>query len=134
MFKELPLCRESISEIGKTKRVILTGNLDGEDRFLGFEHDLPLLMKWMALKVCSLPAIGSLDTVADFIWIPYAYNDEGFFSPSPFPCARPDSQMLNTGEDSKILNFLLITSPSLIPCLNSLGFSLLRYNLHRVSC
>lgn len=43
----------------------LTGNPDGEDRFLGFEHGLPSLMKWMALKVWSLPAIGSLDTAAD---------------------------------------------------------------------
>lgn len=113
--------------------MILTGNPNGEDRFLGFEHDLPLLMKWMALKVCSLPAIGSLDTIANFIWILYAYNDDSFFSPSPFPCARPDSQMFNIGEDSKVLNFLLVTSPSLIPCLNCLRFSLVRYNPHRVS-
>lgn len=125
---------KSISEICKTKRVTLTGNPDGEDRFLGFEHGLPSLMKWMALKVWSLPAIGSLDTAADLIWMPYAYNDNGFFSPSPFPCARPDSQMFNLGEDSKVLNFLLITSPSLIPCLNSLGFSHVRYNPHRMSC
>ena len=40
--------------------MILIGNPDGEDRFLGFKHGLPLLMKWMALKVWGLPMIGSL--------------------------------------------------------------------------
>ena len=101
--------------------------------FFRFEHDLPLLMKWMALKVWGLSVIGSLDAASDFIWRPYAYHVDGSFSPSPFPCARPDSQMFNLGEGSKVLNFLLITSPSLIPCLNSSEFSLVKYNPHRVS-
>nr|POF22770.1 hypothetical protein CFP56_09747 [Quercus suber] len=37
------------------------------------------------------------------------------------------------GDDNKVLNFLLITSPSSLPCLNSSGFSLVKYNPHRVS-
>ena len=90
-------------------------------------------MKWMALKVWGLPAIGSLDTASDFIWRPYDYHADGFFSPSPFPCARPDSQMFNLGDGSKVLNFLLITSPSSFLCLNNLGFSLVKYNPHKVS-
>ena len=45
----------------------------------------------------------------------------------------PDSQMFNLGDGSKVLNFLLITSPLSIPCLNSLGFSLVKYNPYRVS-
>nr|POE53773.1 hypothetical protein CFP56_76938 [Quercus suber] len=124
---------KSIGEICRTKRVILIDNPDGEDWFFGFKHGLPLLMKWMTLKVRSLPVISSLDTISDFIWMPYAYIADGFFCSSPFPCTRPGSQMFNLGEDSKVLNFLLITSPSLIPCLNSLGFSLVRYNPHKVS-
>ena len=40
---------KSVSDIRDTKRVI--GVLDGEERFFGFEHGLPLLMKWMALRV-----------------------------------------------------------------------------------
>ena len=106
----------------------MIGNPDGEDRFLGFKHGLPLLMKWMALKVWGLPMIGSLDTASDFIWRAYAYHANSFFSPSPFPCARLDSQMFSLGDGSKVLNFLHITSPSLTPCLNSLGFSLVKYN------
>ena len=46
----------------------------------------------------------------------------------------PDSQMFNLGDGSKVLNFLLITSPLSIPCLNSSSFSLVNYNPHRVSC
>ena len=42
---------KSVSEIHDTKRVISIGIIDGKERFLGFEHGLPLLMKWMALKV-----------------------------------------------------------------------------------
>ena len=73
------------------------------------------------------------DWFADFIWRAYAYHAYSFFSPSPFPCARLDSQMFSLGDGSKVLNFLHITSPSLTPCLNSLGFSLVKYNSHRVS-
>ena len=113
--------------------MISLGIVDGEERFFGFEHGLPLLMKWMALKVWGLPTIDSLDTTFDFIWRPYAYHADGFFSPSPFPCTRPDSQMFNLRDGSKVLNFLLITSLSSLPCLNSLGFSVVKYNPHRVS-
>ena len=58
---------KSVSEIRDTKRVISIGIIDGEERFLGFEHGLPLLMKWMALKIWGLPSICSLDTASDFI-------------------------------------------------------------------
>ena len=75
----------------------------------------------------------SLDTASDFIWRSYAYHADGFFSPSPFPYARPDSQMFNLGDGSKVLNFLLITSPSSLSCLNSSSFSLVKSNPHRVS-
>ena len=57
----------------------------------------------------------------------------GFFSPSPFLRARPDSKMFNLGDGSKVLNFLLTTSPLSLPCLNSSGFSLVKYNPHKVS-
>ena len=49
--------------------MISIGILDGEERFFGFEHGLPLLMEWLALKVWGVPTIGSLDTVSDFIWM-----------------------------------------------------------------
>ena len=42
---------KSVSEICVSKRVISIGIIDGEERFLGSEHGLPLLMKWMALNV-----------------------------------------------------------------------------------
>ena len=90
-------------------------------------------MKWMALKVWGLPAIDSLDIASDFIWRTYAYHADGFFSPSPFPYARLDSQMFNIGDGSKVLNFLLITSPSSLPCLNNSSFSLMKYNPRKVS-
>ena len=114
--------------------MISIGILDGEERFFGFEHGLPLLMKWMALKVWGLSTIDSLDTASNFIWRPYAYHADGFFSPYPFPYARPDSQMFNLGDGNKVLNFLLITSPLSLLCLNSSGFSLVKYNPQRVSC
>ena len=86
---------KSVSDIHDTKRVISLGIVNGEERFFGFEHGLTLLMKWMALKVWGLPTLDSLDTASDFIWRPYAYHANGFFSPSPFPYAKPDSKMFN---------------------------------------
>ena len=41
--------------------------------------------------------------------------------------------MFNLRDGNKVLNFLLSTSPLSIPCLNSWGFSLVKYNPHRVS-
>ena len=58
---------KSVSDIHDTKRVISLGIVDGEDRFFRFKHGLPLLMKWMALKVWGLLAIDSLDIAYDFI-------------------------------------------------------------------
>ena len=112
---------KSIGEIRRTKRMILIDNPHGEDRFFGFKHNLPLLMKWMALKVRDLPVIGSLDTVFDFIWMPYAYIAAGFFCSSPFPCTRPGSQMFNLRGDNKVFmfNFNHMTFLiSYIACLN----------------
>ena len=48
---------KSVSDIRDTKRVISLGIVNGEERFFGFEHGLPLLMKWMALKVWGLLTI-----------------------------------------------------------------------------
>ena len=87
----------------------------------------------MALKVWALLAIDSLDIASNLIWRPYSYHANGFFSPSPFLYARPNSQMFILGDGSKVLNFLLITSPSSLPCLKSSGFSLVKYNPYRVS-
>nr|POE69350.1 hypothetical protein CFP56_08605 [Quercus suber] len=39
---------------------------NGELQFLGFEDGLPLLMKWMGLKVWNLPSIALLDDGAHF--------------------------------------------------------------------
>ena len=50
------------------------------------------------------------------------------------PHFRTPDQMFNLGDGSKVLNFLLITSPSSLPYLNSSGFSLVKYSPHRVSC
>ena len=47
----------SVSDIHDTKRVISLGIVDGEERFFCFEYGLPLLMKWMALKVWGLLTI-----------------------------------------------------------------------------
>ena len=87
----------------------------------------------MALKVWGLPTIDLLDTASDFIWRPFTYHADRFFSLSPFPYARPNSQMFSLGDGSKVLNFLLATSPSSLPCLNYSGFSLVKYNPYRVS-
>ena len=81
-----------------------------------------------------MPSICSLDTASDFIWRPYAYHAKGFFSPLPFPCARPNSQMFNLRDGNKVLNFLLTTSPLSIPCLNSWSFSFVKYTPHKVPC
>ena len=124
---------KSISDIHDIKKVISIGVVDSEERFFRFKHGIPLLMKWMALKVWALLAIDSLDIASNLIWRPYAYHANGFFPPSPFLYARPNSQMFILGDGSKVLNFLLITSQSSLPCLNSSDFSLVKYNPYRVS-
>nr|POF23166.1 hypothetical protein CFP56_70946 [Quercus suber] len=88
---------------------------DGELQFLGFEAGLPLLMKWMGLKVWNLPSITLLDDGGHFAWKPYSYVAVGFQCPNPFPSARLGSQEFGLNENEKIPNLLLITSPSFIP-------------------
>ena len=105
---------------------------NGELQFLGFEDGLPLLMKWMGLKVWNLPLITLLDDRAHFAWKPYSYVAAGFCCPNPFPNARPGSQEFRLNNHEKIPNFLLITSSSFIPYLRDDGFGLTQYNSHRV--
>ena len=64
---------------------------NGELQFLGFEDGLPLLMKWMGLKVWNLPSITLLDDGAHFALKPYSYVAIGFCYLNPFPSARPGS-------------------------------------------
>ena len=105
---------------------------NGELQFLGFEDGLPLLMKWMGLKVWNLPSITLLDDGAHFAWKPYSYIATGFCYPNPFPNARHRSQEFVLNDLEKIPNFLLITSPSYIPYPSGTGFDLTQYNPHRV--
>ena len=64
---------------------------NGELQFLGFEDGLPLLMKWMGLKVWNLPSITLLEDWAHFAWKPYSCVATGFCCPNPFLSARPRS-------------------------------------------
>ena len=106
--------------------------LDGELQFLGFEDGLPLLMKWMGLKVWKLPSITLLDDGGHFTWKPFSYVAVGFQCPNPFLSARPGSQEFRLNENEKIPNLLLITSPSFIPYPRGDRFGLTQYNPHRV--
>ena len=87
---------------------------NGELQFLGFKDGLPLLMKWMGLKVWNLPSITLLDD-GGHAWKPYSYVVAGFQCPNPFSSARPGSQEFGLNMNEKIPNLLLITSPSFIP-------------------
>ena len=106
--------------------------LDGKLQFLGFEDGLPLLMKWMGLKVWKLPSITLLDDGGHFTWKPFSYVTAGFQCPNPFLSARPGSQEFRLNENEKIPNLLLITSPSFILYLRGDRFGLTQYNPHRV--
>ena len=105
---------------------------NGELQFLGFEDGLPLLMKWMGLKVWNLPSITLLDDGAHFAWKPYSYVAVGFCCLNPFPNARPRSQDFGLNDHEKIPNFLLITSLSYMPYSSGAGFDLIQYNPHKV--
>ena len=98
-----------------TNWVVRVAGPNGELQFLGFENGLPLLMKWMGLKVWNLPSITLLNDEAHFAWKPYSYVAVGFSCPNPFPNARLESQEFGQNNHEKIPNFLLITSPSYIP-------------------
>nr|POF18129.1 hypothetical protein CFP56_59564 [Quercus suber] len=66
-------------------------------------------------------------------WVVEATSpNTGFHCPNPFPNARPGSQEFGLNDHEKILNFLLITSPSFIPYPNGAEFGLTQYNPHRV--
>ena len=113
-----------VGDVKVTNWVVGVAGPDGELQFLGFEDGLPLLMKWMGLKVWNLPSITLLDDGAHFAWKPYSYVAAGFCCLNPFPNARPGSQEFGLNDHEKIPNFLLITSPSYIPYPSGAGFEL----------
>nr|POE96571.1 hypothetical protein CFP56_44573 [Quercus suber] len=65
---------KDVGDIKVSNWVIGSAGPDGELRFLGFEDGLPLLMKWMRLKVWNLPSITLLDNGGHFAWKPYSYD------------------------------------------------------------
>nr|POE96335.1 hypothetical protein CFP56_49735 [Quercus suber] len=81
--------------------------------------------------VGNLPSITLLDDRAHFAWKPYSYVAAGFCCPNPFPNARPGSQDFGLAYHKKILNFLLITSPSYIPYPSGVEFDLIQYSPHK---
>ena len=123
---------KDVGDVKASNWVIGPAGPDGELQFLGFEDGLPLLMKWMGLKVWNLPSITLLDDGGHFAWKPYSYVAAGFQCPNPFLSSRPGSQEFGLNENEKIPNLLLITSPSFIPYLRGDGFGLTQYNLHKV--
>ena len=123
---------KDVGDVKVTNWVVGVASPNGELQFLGFEDGLPLLMKWMGLKVWNLPSITLLDDGTHFSWKPYSYVAVGFRCLNPFPNARPKSQEFGLNNHKKIPNFLLITSPSFIPCLSGSRFGLTQYNLHKV--
>ena len=123
---------KDVGDVKATNWVVGAVGPNGELQFLGFEDGLPLLMKWMGLKVWNLPSITLLDGRAHFAWKPYSYVAVGFCCPNPFPNARLGSQEFRLNNHEKIPNFLLITSPSFIPYPSGAGFDLTQYSPHRV--
>ena len=126
---------KDVGDVKATNWVVRAAGLNGVLQFLGFEDGLPLLMKWMGLKVWNLPLITLLDDETHFAWKPYSYVVTGFRYLNPFPNARPRSQEFGLNEwclSGVEHPFLLITSPSFIPYLSGVGFGLTQYNLHRV--
>ena len=69
---------KDISDVKASNWVIGPTGPDGELQFLGFKNGLPLLMKWMGLKVWNLPSITLLDDGCHFAWKPYSYVAAGF--------------------------------------------------------
>ena len=106
---------KDVGDVKATNWVVRAAGLNGKLQFLGFENGLPLLMKWMGLKVWNLPSITLLNDGAHFAWKPYSYVAAGFCCPNPFPNARLGSLEFRLNDHEKIPNFLLITSPSYIP-------------------
>ena len=121
-----------VGDVKASSWVIRLAGHDGELQFLGFKNGLPLLMKWMGLKVWNLPSITLLDDGGHFAWKPYSYVTAGFQCPNPFPSARLGSQEFGLNENEKIPNLLLIISPSFIPYPRGDRFGLTQYNPHRV--
>ena len=123
---------KDVGDVKVTNWVVGAAGPNSELQFLGFEDGLPLLMKWMGLKVWNLPSITLLDDGAHFAWKAYSYVAAGFCSPNPFPNAKLGSQEFGLNDHEKIPNFLLITSPSFIPYPSGARFDLTQYNPHRV--
>ena len=57
---------KDVGDVKTSNWVIGPTGLDGELQFLGFEDGLPLLRKWMGLKVWNLPSITLLDDGGHF--------------------------------------------------------------------
>ena len=57
---------KDIGDVKASNWVIGPAGPDGELQFLGFKNGLPLLMKWMGLKVWNLPSITLLDDGCHF--------------------------------------------------------------------
>nr|POF27001.1 hypothetical protein CFP56_40367 [Quercus suber] len=64
---------KDVGDVKVTNWVVRAVGPNGELQFLGFEDGLPLLMKWMGLKVWNFPSITLLDDGAHFAWKPYSY-------------------------------------------------------------
>ena len=60
-----------VGDVKASNWVIGPASPDGELQFLGFENGLPLLVKWMGLKVWNLLSITLLDDGGHFAWKPY---------------------------------------------------------------
>ena len=67
-----------VGDVKASNWVIGPASPDGKLQFLGFENGLPLLMKWMGLKVWNLSSITLLDDGCHFAWKPYSYVAAGF--------------------------------------------------------
>ena len=101
---------KDVGDVKMANWVVRAARPNGELQFLGFEDGLPLLIKWMGLKVWNLPSITLLDDGAHIAWKPYSYVAVGFCCSNPFPNARLGSQEFVLADHEKIPNFLLITS------------------------
>ena len=68
---------------------------NGELQFLGFEDGLPLLMKWMGLKVWNLPSITLLDDGLTLLGSPILMLLLGFAAQTLFQMPDLDLKSLD---------------------------------------
>ena len=95
---------KDVSDVKMANWVVQAAGPNGELQFLGFEDALPLLIKWMGLKVWNIPLITLLDDGAHFAWKPYSYVAVGFCCSNPFPNALPRYQEFGLVDHEKIPN------------------------------